>query len=262
MTFVLASFVLIPLAGQAQTSFHETFNSNSLPATLEESGGSPIYSGGVVSFPNNGYYRRYLRTLTNYNTTNFLAEVTVTVSSGYGGDGMGFFGVGDGSPAWWFFNEPRTQPAAYGRIMPNDFGGNGDMTTTSTEKIASVISASGDGTYRVRLIWNYSTQRLIVAVHKNYIAGQAFRATSVFGTAIPESYGPTNTRLFFGGSGNSTFDDLTVLVPTGTPGTSNCNGSSVSSFTQQFGSISGAATALGFPSVDALQSAIQSFCNI
>jgi hypothetical protein len=54
---------------------------------------------------------------------------------------------------------------------------------------------------------------------------------------------------------------LTTLAFAGTPGTANCHGQSVSALTQQFGSLDAAALALGFPSVQALQDAIQEFCE-
>ena len=47
----------------------------------------------------------------------------------------------------------------------------------------------------------------------------------------------------------------------GTPGFSNCHGQSVAALAQEFGGLSAAATALGFPSVKALQAAIKAFCH-
>ena len=46
----------------------------------------------------------------------------------------------------------------------------------------------------------------------------------------------------------------------GTPGKANCHGQSVSALAKQYGGLNGAAAALGFASVDALQAAIQEFC--
>jgi hypothetical protein len=47
----------------------------------------------------------------------------------------------------------------------------------------------------------------------------------------------------------------------GTPRRTNCHGQSVSVLARQFGGLDGAATALGFPSVGALQDAINAFCE-
>jgi hypothetical protein len=47
----------------------------------------------------------------------------------------------------------------------------------------------------------------------------------------------------------------------GTPGTANRHGESVSALVHQYGSLEAAASALGFPSVQAPQDAIQEFCE-
>ena len=47
----------------------------------------------------------------------------------------------------------------------------------------------------------------------------------------------------------------------GTPGTMNCQGVSVSALVHQFRNIKAAASALRFPSVEALQAAITAFCR-
>jgi hypothetical protein len=258
--FFASGFVLTPSVAQAQaTSFREDFNSNALPATLEESGPSPNYAGGVVTFPNDD--RRYLRTNANYNTTDFIAEVTVTVSSGSGGNGIGFFGLGSGDADSGFFSEPRVPPTAYVRIAPDDFGdGFVAITTSSQENIGSISGAAGDGTHRVRITWNQATQSFTVAIQKNYTGG-AFSPTSIIGTVVPEAFGATDTRIFFGGAGDSVFDDLLVLSLAGTPGMGNCHGKSVSALARQFRGMAHAALALGFPSADALQNVIQGFCG-
>jgi hypothetical protein len=47
----------------------------------------------------------------------------------------------------------------------------------------------------------------------------------------------------------------------GAPGKPNCHGKSVSALAQQFGGLNGAAAALGFASIGALQNAIMGFCG-
>jgi hypothetical protein len=47
----------------------------------------------------------------------------------------------------------------------------------------------------------------------------------------------------------------------GTPGFSNCHGQCVAALAHQYGGMSAAAAALGFPSVSALQTAITAFCH-
>jgi hypothetical protein len=61
---------------------------------------------------------------------------------------------------------------------------------------------------------------------------------------------------------NMTFSLTGNTVPdAGTPGKANCHGKTVSALASQFGGISHAAEALGFSSVDALQSGIRVFCE-
>ena len=47
----------------------------------------------------------------------------------------------------------------------------------------------------------------------------------------------------------------------GTPGKPNCHAQSVSALARQYGGLNGAAAALDFPSVSALQDAITAFCG-
>jgi hypothetical protein len=85
-------------------NLNENFNGNALPATFEESGGSPAYIGGEVVFQGTiDPERRYVRTIDdNFNEVNFVAEVTVKVvnppSPQNPATGLAFFGMGSGTP--------------------------------------------------------------------------------------------------------------------------------------------------------------------
>jgi len=74
--------------------------------------------------------------------------------------------------------------------------------------------------------------------------------------------------LVYGGFGNgwSPLNDTwryhrAVPVFAGTPGTPNCHGESVSALVHEVGGLQAAASALGFPSAQALQDAIRAFCR-
>jgi probable HAF family extracellular repeat protein len=54
---------------------------------------------------------------------------------------------------------------------------------------------------------------------------------------------------------------LDPVLFAGTPGYSNCHGKSVSALAQQYGGLNGAAAALGYADVSALQDAIETFCS-
>jgi hypothetical protein len=47
----------------------------------------------------------------------------------------------------------------------------------------------------------------------------------------------------------------------GTPGKANCHGKSVSALAREYGGLNNAAAALGYPSVSALQNAIEDYCE-
>jgi hypothetical protein len=54
---------------------------------------------------------------------------------------------------------------------------------------------------------------------------------------------------------------LTFISYAGTPGASNCHGTSISALTAQFGDLTTAAQALGFPTVQILQRDVSGFCQ-
>ncbi len=254
--------VLTPSVAQAQPkSFSENFNSNLLPATLEESGSSPTYAGGVVTF---GDARGYLRTKANYNNTSFTAEVTLTVFSDAGGEGIGFIGFGAGEPnCGSFFCEPMFAPSIYARIAPDDFHSGFVGLTNGSEENIGQTGGGGTGTHRVRITWNHVTKGLTFAIHRFYTGGPFVPTTTIGPVVVTDVFGETNSRIFFGGAGNVTFDDLVVFTGlAGTPGENNCHGKSVSALALAFGDIENAASALGFPSVHALQDSIKGFCRI
>jgi YVTN family beta-propeller protein len=93
-----------------------------------------------------------------------------------------------------------------------------------------------------------------------YVANAADNTVSVINTAtntpVTASPIPVGTTPF-------SFGVFIQPAPkfAGTPGKTNCYGQSVSALGVQFGGLAGAATALGFPSVGALQNAILAFCG-
>ena len=268
LTGILATTLLLvvstPSDARAQAkSFVANFNNDALPATLEESGSTPLYAGGVVTFPMGyGGPRGYLRTKANYNNASFTAEVTLTVFGGFGGAGIGFIGFGAGEPNCAFWCEPMSAPSIYARISPDDFGTAVGITNGPVEHIGET-TAGGNGTHRVRITWNHVTKGFTFAIHRYYTGGPFVPTVTIGPVVVTDVFGDTNSRIFFGGSGNATFDDLVVFTGlNGTPGQKDCHGTSVSELAHAFGSIENAALVLGFPSVDALQDSIKGFCRI
>jgi hypothetical protein len=261
---VAGSFVALPvIARAAGVSLVEDFSGNALPDTLEESGGTADYSGGSAAFPGGPVYspgdaRRYLRTITNYDTTPFVAEATVTISNTYGPDGIAFFGLGVGDVSG-FYGEPRNTPTTYVRIVPDTFGGTFSITTSAAENIGGTTTA-GAGTHRVRLTWNPLTSTFVAEIHQDY-AGGPFVPTATIVEVVAEPFGDTNTRIFFGGSGDVVFDDFQVTaLEAVAPGAKDCVGKTNSALANTYGGIAQAAEAFGFPSVKALQAYIKTAC--
>jgi hypothetical protein len=62
------------------------------------------------------------------------------------------------------------------------------------------------------------------------------------------------------GNGEVVITELTPVFA-GTPGKANCHGQSVSALAKQYGGLNGAAAALGYSNVSALQNAIMAFCG-
>jgi hypothetical protein len=64
-----------------------------------------------------------------------------------------------------------------------------------------------------------------------------------------------------GGCSGFALGDLAIAGFAGTPGASNCHGNAVAALANRYGTIGAAASALGFPSVTALQTTIKAFCH-
>jgi 1-phosphatidylinositol phosphodiesterase len=176
------------------------------PVTLEPS--------GAVTFDGIGDAgRAYLRTnKSDFHTAGFVAEVTVTVNGG-GGPGCAFFGIGGGLPdpaaAW----QPNTAPVNYLRLAPTDFGG--AITLRDNAMVSTVGGgAPGNGTHRIRLIWDAATKRLQADVDHHH-AGRVFaRDSGILQFSESTGFNAGNARLFIGGAAGVRFGPLSVRAAT------------------------------------------------
>jgi hypothetical protein len=100
------------------------------------------------------------------------------------------------------------------------------------------------------------TQSAMVAKLGDAIGGQTLTGIGLL-TQINES----GTIAFLASDTGGSQMIITALPFAGTPGQANCHGKSVSALSQQYGGMDSAAAALGFPSVQALQNAIKTFCK-
>ena len=110
-------------------------------------------------------------------------------------------------------------------------------------------------------------------VYATYLGGSSFDGG--FGIAVDDAgaayvTGLTNSPDFptvhplqptLRGISDTFVAKLAAPAFAGTHGKANCHGQSVSALARQFGGLDAAASALGFPSVQALQDAIREFCE-
>jgi YVTN family beta-propeller protein len=91
---------------------------------------------------------------------------------------------------------------------------------------------------------------------KVFVANGGDNTVSVIATA-------TNTvvAVLPVGNGPSAFGVFIQPRFAGTPGNGNCPGESVSALAQTFGGLNAAAIALGFPTLQAMQTAVNAFCE-
>jgi len=197
--------------------FTEDF-SNGASALLQLAGPStPDYSGQDAKF--GGAWdgdRSYLRTIrSDYHLQDFVAEATVTLLSDFdadrGGTGIAFFGFGQGEPNCGNYCEPSASPAAYARIMPDDFYREFDVN--SNGRVGVIENGGGDGTHRVRMTYSADARTLTFAIHREWTGGP-FEADHTIGpVALSTDFDATNSRIFLGGAGDVRFDDLAVWAP-------------------------------------------------
>jgi hypothetical protein len=108
---------------------------------------------------------------------------------------------------------------------------------------------------------DFSNDFLFLSAPKPIPAPQDLQAW-IRNSALKPDWLRIGTDIIGAGTFNMTFSLAgTTVREVGTPGQANCHGKSVSALAHQFGSIAGAASALGFASVAELQAAILTFCD-
>ncbi len=213
---------LSAVPAQAVTFFTEDFNNaGALPGpnlTQSPLNTAATFNGSVATFAGGGDGgRSMLRTAdTDYASTSFVAEITVSVVGG-GGGGSTFIGLGVGEPFAGFFQEPRTGAHIFTRLQPNDFGAGGAVVTDNSAEFTSPGgTVAGNGTHRVRVQYDAAIQTIAFTIDQNY-AGGPFVTDHVLGvrSTADNGFDATNARIFFGGASGATFDDLSVAAFSG-----------------------------------------------
>jgi len=234
---ILTFFTALALSSstRAAMTFAEDFLSGRGP-NLVVTGGSETtidYSGGTAKFTgamSSGSTRAYLGTdLTFDLAVAFTAEIDVSVPDGSTGNGLAFFGFGsgqrgdssvvNGAPSYY---EPSTGPTAYLALLPSDFGNDVDSMIASADLNSFILSGTslvipgsgpvGTGNHKLQMMYN-GAGSLQFAYKKDGL-GEWVTATTI--DISDNGFTNFNGRVFFGGSGDVTFDNLSVtgvLVP-------------------------------------------------
>lgn len=237
-TFFLA--LALSNSTRAAMTFAEDFSSLARGPNLVVTGGSETtidYSGGTAKFTgamSSGSTRAYLGTdLTFDLAVAFTAEIDVSVPDGSTGNGLAFFGFGtgqrgdssvvDGAPSYY---EPSTGPTAYLALLPSDFGNGVGSMIASADLNSSILSGTslvipgsgpvGSGNHKLQMIYN-GAGFLQFAYKKEGATGPGDPWVVASTIDISDNgFTNFNGRVFFGGSGDVTFDNLSVtgvLVP-------------------------------------------------
>ncbi len=210
-------------------TFEEDF-SGTVITNLEDEDNAYTVSGGKIknTASTSVNDRHYIRThVTDYNTVDFVAELTFTLTNDTG-DMLHFFGLGAGIPDLNATDEPAT--GAYFRIhSPNTVSGRVDasfrnLTFAGSDGLANIgqMTNSG-GTHRARLA--KSGNELTFSMDVNFDGidddgdGSVFDAAFTYtvadltaATAAP-FLDNTNSRIFFGTASRiDTFDDFKVTA--------------------------------------------------
>ncbi len=198
------------------------FNGTTIPDSLTQSSGVPAtFDGNAAVFVGTtNLERSYLRTArTNFNTTDFVAQITTTIPTGAGDQGLVFYGMGPGIPNPANFGQPTIPPTLVMRAAPDDFG-NGQISVNDLNisggftPLQSPFGAAGDGTHRLQMSWDANLQQMVFSIDQNYTGGP-FDADFTFAPVDGSDNGFTDalSSIFFGGSGGSSFDDLAIILP-------------------------------------------------
>ena len=160
-------------------------------------------------------------------------------------------------------------------LIGDNFNGNGPgilLEVDTRGAITRTLEPVGD---RIVDLANHPNSDSLFIANQGVLAGNLFGPTILRlqiqnGSITPFAKGFAGypRDLAFDSSGNLYVVDANSLYKisssgtfAGVPGTANCHGESVSALTRQFGGVRAAAFALEFPSVQALQESIRTFCD-
>lgn len=193
------------------------------PELLNSAGDDYSLSANAVVNPldfNVSGNRDYVRTIdSDYINGNYVMELTVKIDPGLGAFRHAAIGIGTGTPNPNWYNTPNQGFDV--EMLPSDsFSGLTRFRRVDTMNDAAVeesvfgSGSVGTGTHRVRILKGSGT--LQFQIDQNYTGTFSPDLTSslIDLTSPANDYlDGTNSRFFFGGGSNVTFDDLRIAGP-------------------------------------------------
>ncbi|QNN23247.1 LamG domain-containing protein [Planctomycetales bacterium ZRK34] len=186
----------------------DTAAETGLHPALEDRGGNYTFSGDVAE---NTAGRDFVRTrATDYNTVDFIAEVTYTRLDSTGPN-IAFFGLGDGVPDAGEFGNPY--PALY--LETQNLRIEQDAAFGSNDSTVFALTEPGLGTHRLQII--KLGDDITFAVDENYTGGPfvADQSHTLSLSTVAPFLNAANSRIFFGSenaASRTTFDDLVITT--------------------------------------------------
>jgi hypothetical protein len=176
-------------------------------------------------------------------------------------------GINDNSSvgAAWVFARSGSTWSEQAKLVASDTLGpypalQGYSVSLSDNGNTAIVAGLGDNGY-VGAAWVFTRSGSSWSEQEKLV-GSNVQGNSAQG--ISSSLSGNGSTAMLGRPGDNGFGAAWVFaqpVFAGTPGKSNCYGQSVSALAQQYGGLNNAAAALGYPSVSALQNAVETYCE-
>lgn len=187
----------------------DTAAETGLHPALEDRAGTYSFTGDVAE---NTSVREYIRTrAADYNTVDFIAEITYNRPDGATGPNIAFFGLGDGLPDAGEFGNPY--PALY--FETQNLRVEKDSSFGNNDSIVFAMTEPGAGSHRLQI--TKLGDLITFAVDENYVSGPftADQSHTLSLSAVAPFLNSSNSRIFFGSENATTrtyFDDLVITV--------------------------------------------------
>lgn len=216
---MVASFLWSSGAAATPSGFTEDFSGGGMPASMEDvssPAGTTTWTGSATFSGS----RHFVRTISSdYNTVSFTFEGTVTLG-GTSISSLAWLGMGEGvNSGRMYFPQGPFVGAEVGPVgFDNGFVRMTDYHVTSGATGTSGLLGNGNGgwglgtVHRVRMTWDHVAQSATIGLDQGYDGVTYVEDFTHTLVGSDNGFTAANSHLFFGGSGDVSFDDLVVTV--------------------------------------------------